>query len=90
MKIKDPNQRYIYFFRYVGGNKDDKPVYTTMAYSLVQALKQLHELHKNANIYNYYENNAFDITREPYIPKEKKPEPKKGYEQLSFKGFTDS
>ena len=85
MKTKDTKQRYVYFFTYRG---DKEPAYTTMAYSVTQAVKQLEKANPTKSIYNYFENNSFEITREPFVPKEKPVvEPKTSYKQLDFKGF---
>jgi len=88
MKIKDPKQRYTYFFRY-RGQEDQPPVFVTTAYSVTQAVKQIAEKYPTKPIYNYFENEGFDITRKDFVPKEETPEPKKGYQQMDFKGFTD-
>ena len=90
MKTKDPNQRYTYMFRY-RGRENEPPVYVTTAYSVTQAVKQLQEKHPTKPIYNYFDNEGFDIKRQPYIPKEE-PQPKKqaDYKQLGFKNFVDN
>ena len=67
MKIKNTNQRYTYFFYYRGNR--EKPAYVTTASSVTQAVKQLQKKYPNRPIYNYFNNEGFDIDRKPYVPK---------------------
>jgi len=88
MKTKN-KQRYKYFFfdRFT-----KKLQYATVAYSFIQAVKQLEEKHPHDEIKYKVENHSFDYSREPYIPKEQpaKPKTQDKYKQLGFKGFVNS
>jgi hypothetical protein len=87
MANKDPKQRYTYFFSYKG---DTKPAYVTTAYSILQAIKQLEEKHPGKQIYNYFDNNGFDVDRKPFVPKVEEPKKKQTeFKQLNFKDFVD-
>jgi hypothetical protein len=84
----DNKEKYKFTFTFKG---ESKPTYYIVAHSLQQAIYLLIKKYRNQPIQRYITNGELEYGRIPFVTKEEpKPEKKKEYKQLSFKGFVDN